>query len=478
MSNTDNLKSKVIRGIFWQYFQRIGNQLVHFLVSIVLARLLTPENFGTIALIGVFISISNIFIDSGFGSALIQKKDIDSKDCSSVFYLNMGVSILLYALIFMIAPIIAKFYNQTEVCSLLRVLSVQILFMGLCCVQNSILVRNMKFKINFIVNIIATIISCCVGILMAYKGFGVWSLVYSQLTMQISVAIGLWYLVRWMPKFEFSFERVKILFAYSSKILGGSLISVIYNNLYNLIIGKCYTTAELGYYNRGQLIPTSVMETAANSLNGVLFPALSNVQSQRERHLYIIRQSEKLTSFIVFFVSAMMIVLAPTIIELLLGEKWLAAVPFMQIVSVTLSIAPLYILNQSIQTSVGRSDLYLKSTGLSKIISIVIIVLGALVNVYVMVIAGTIANIVTVFITGRYNKELVGYSLYEQFSDIMPSLLLSVAGGIIVYSFTLFHLSNILTLILGGLIGSLVYLGMAYLIKLEALMYLLSLIRK
>lgn len=228
----ENLKNKVLTGIAWQYFQRVGYQIIHFVVSLILARLLMPEDFGIVAFLGVFVSVSNIFIDSGFSNALIQRKVIDEIDCSSVFYLNVMVSILIYGIVFLCSPFVAQFYQMPQLTPLLRILSIQIIIMSFNCVQQALLVRQMKFRYNFYIGIFSVTISSLVGIVMAYSGWGVWSIVYIQIVAQLCTGIGLWTFVAWRPQWLFSWKRIKSLFSYGSRIFGGSIINVLYNIIY------------------------------------------------------------------------------------------------------------------------------------------------------------------------------------------------------------------------------------------------------
>ena len=240
------------------------------------------------------------------------------------------------------------------------------------------------------------------------------------------------------------------------------------------MIGKRYTAADLGYYNRGQLLPNTIIDAAANSVNGVLFPALSSLQNDKERHKMVIRRSERMISFVVFFLAAMMFALAPNVISLLLGEKWLPAVPFMRIVCITLSISPISVLNQSIQTTLGHSDLFLKTTMWSNIVAIVLIFTGSLVNLYVMVTAGSFAAISTLIITGSYNNRLIGYSAREHISDIAPAIILSSVTAVVVYLVTLSGINNVLTIIIGGMIGMCTYSILAYILKFEAMLFIVE----
>ncbi len=479
MNHKNNtLKSKVVAGLFWQYFQKISSHTVSFIVSIILARLLLPSDFGLIALISVFIVISNVFIDSGFGNALIQKKDIDEIDTSSVFITNLSISIILYLVIFVCSPWVAEFYQQDLLCPLLRVLSLQIILMSLCCVQNAMLIRNMKFKINFYVNLSAVVLSSFVGITCAYNGQGVWSIVYSQLTMQTVNLIGYWILVGWRPKCVYSFTRIKSLFGYGSRILGGSLLNVVYNNLYNLIIGKRYSSAELGFYNRGQLIPTIIVDNAANTINSVMFPALAKIQDDLPRFLSVVRRMVSMVAFIVFWVVAILFPLSNSIVEVLLTSKWLPAVPFMQIVCVTVCFTPFVLINSAILTALGDSKKYLRAAIISKILAIILICAASFVNVYFMVSMGCVAAALNVFIMGWWNNSMIKYTWSDFIKDISPSFILATITLLIVLLIAQLHLSNLLILSLGGAIGSTVYFGLAYIFRFKSLQMLKEIRKK
>ena len=474
-----NLKNKVLTGIAWQYFQRVGYQIIHFVVSLILARLLMPEDFGIVALLGVFVSVSNIFIDSGFSNALIQRKVIDEIDCSSVFYLNVMVSILIYSIVFLCSPFVAQFYQMPQLTPLLRILSIQIIIMSFNCVQQALLVRQMKFRYNFYIGIFSVTISSLVGIVMAYSGWGVWSIVYIQIVAQLCTGIGLWTFVAWRPHWLFSWKRIKYLFSYGSRILGGSIINVLYNNIYNLVIGKRYSPSDLGFYNRGQLLPTTIIDTASTSFNSVLFPVLSSVQDDKVRYKSFIRRSSKMTAFIVFFLAAFMCAFAPQIIRFLLGEKWLPAVPFMCIVCVTVCVNPLIVINQTICTSLGRSDYFMRTTFISKFLSILIIIWGAFYNVYMMVIAGAVANIITFIITAVYNKRLIGYSIKDMLCDASPALILaSISCGVSYLIMSVFSLNDLFHICLGGVFSLGVYLSLAYVTRQESLQFILNNISK
>lgn len=478
MSSNTSLKQNVLVGLFWQYFQRIGSQTVSFIVSIILARLLVPADFGAIALISVFITICNIFIDSGLGNALIQRKEIDETDTSSVFYTNIVVAAILYCGLFFSAPMVSRFYDMEILTPILRILSLQLFAMSLCCVQNAILIRTMKFKINFYVNISGVVISSIIGVSCAYNGLGIWSLVYSQLTMQIIHVTGYWLLVGWRPKLRFSFERVRNLFGYGSSILAGSLLHVIYNNIYNLVIGKRYTSTELGFYNRGYLIPTLIVDNAANTINSVMFPALSKLQDDKVRFLNLVRKMVTTVAFIVFLLMGTLLPLSSSLISVLLTDKWLSAVPFMQIVCVTVCFTPFILINSAILTALGESGKYLKAVTISKVLSIVIIMAASFVNVYFMVSCGILSAIISVVIMGFWNKQLIGYSVAMFMQDVLPSMGVASIVSILLTCFTFFNLPNVVTLIVGSVIACFIYLLLAKLFKFKQLQTIAELIKK
>lgn len=476
---SNSLKTSIINGLFWQYTQRIGNQLVQFVVSIILARILAPEDFGVIALIGVFITISNIFIDSGLGNALIQKKDLEAVDKSSVFYINLLISFCLYALIFLAAPYIAGYYGMSSLDMLLRVQAIQIVIMAFYCVQNSVLVRNMEFKLIFIINFVSILVSSIVGISLACLGYGVWSLVCSQIAMQMSKVIGFWLFSNWRPIAVFSFERVRQLFGYSSRILGGSLLHVCYSNIYNIIIGKQFSVSLLGYYNRGQLIPTIIIENAANSINSVMFPALSRIQDEKDRFLLLIRNMVSIVAYIVSLIIAILLPLSSNIISVLLTDKWLPCVPFMQIVCITVCFTPFILINSSILTALGESSKYLMSSIYSKVLSIVLIIVASFGGIYCMVGAGCIAAIASVLITGYWNRSLIHYKIKDYLHDVCPSFLLAIFTSACIYGIVLWvNLPSFYVILVGSIVGVLIFVSLSRMLKFKQMELIINLIKK
>lgn len=467
-------KNKIISGLFWKFAERIGAQGVNLIVSIILARILAPEDYGLVALTTIFITISNVFIDKGFDTALIQKKDADDLDFSSVFYCNIIISIIMYILIFLLAPIIAGFYNNSELTVILRVLGISVLIAGVKSIQQVYVAKNMLFKKFFISTSIGTIISAIAGIWMAYNGFGVWALVTQQLTNIIIDTIILWIIVKWRPRFKFSFERLKLLFKFGWKMLSSGLIDVFYTELYGLTIGKFYSTTQLAYYNKANQFPKLIMINVDGSISTVMLPALSNEQESKENIKKIVKRSIKTS---LFFLVPMMFGLAAiseTLIKVLLTDKWLPAVPLMQLLCFSYALWPIHTINLQAISALGRSDIFLKLEIVKKVVGLIFLVISIPMGVKVMVSMQLLVSIVSAFINMYPNKKLIDYSITEQLKDLLPYFLISIIMYIIVCSFNLITMNSIIKIIIQILIGICIYFGYQVVFKNEELGYLVN----
>lgn len=473
----DVKKNIVISSLLWKLMERGGTQGIQFLVQIVLARLLLPEDYGTIALITVFITIANVFIQSGFNTALIQKKDADEVDFSSVFFLSIMVAGLLYVALFFAAPSISAFYNEPILVPVLRVLAITLFFGAFNSIQNAVLSRNMQFKNLFFSSLSSIILSGIVGIVMAYLNFGLWALVFQQLVSKIVVTIALWYTVKWRPKFKFSFMKVKSLFKYSWKLLVSTLIDTLYQDLRSLIIGKVYNSSMLGFYNKGKQFPNLIVTNVNGSIQSVMLPALSAEQDDRTRVKSMVRRSIVTSSFLIFPMMIGMAVTAEPLIRLLLTDKWLPAVPFLQIYCFIYALWPVHTANLQAINALGRSDVFLKLEIVKKVLGLIILVISLNFGVYAIALGGVVSGLISTFINSYPNKKLLNYSYKEQWQDIMPSLLISIVMGLIVYSIKLFITKIWLTLLCQISIGVIIYFGIARILKLECFNYLLMTIR-
>ena len=363
----------VFSNFIWRFAERCGAQLVTFIVSIVLARILMPEDYGTVALVTVFTTIMQVFVDSGLSTALIQKKDADDLDFSSVFYFNFAVCVILYLIMFFAAPIIASFYGIPELVSIVRVISLTIVISGVKGVQQSYVSRNMLFKRFFYATLGGTLFSAVLGIAMAYAGFGVWAIVAQQLSNTAIDTLILWITVKWRPKLIFSWDRLKGLLGFGWKMLCSALLDTVYNNLRSLIIGKIYSSADLAYYNEGKKFPNLIVTNINTSIDSVLLPAMSNEQDNRDKVKSMTRRSIMVSCYIMAPLMIGLACCASNIVTIVLTEKWLPCVFFLQIFCITYMFYPIHTANLNAIKAMGRSDLFLKMEICKKVVGLVLL---------------------------------------------------------------------------------------------------------
>jgi teichuronic acid exporter len=472
----DNLKTSVLSSLFWKSLERGGASGIQFIVQIILARLLLPEDYGIIALIVVFISISQTFVQRGLGTALIQKKEVTDVDYSSVFYLTLVVALVFYGILFLAAPFIATFYNQPLITPVLRVLGLTLFFGAVNTIQNAVIARNFQFRKLFISSLGAVLLSGVVGIAMAYTGYGVWALVGQQLTSIIALCAIMWFTVKWRPKLLFSLARVKELFSFGWKLLISGLIDVTYNNLSSLVIGKLYPASMLGYYTKGREFPNMLVSNINSSIQAVMFPVYAKCQDNRPLVKQIMRRALVTSSFLVFPAMAGLAAVAEPLIELLLTEKWLIAVPFLQIFCAVYALWPIHTANLQAINALGRSDIFLKLEILKKIVGLSMLSVTIPIGIYAMALGMIVTGIIGTLINSYPNKLLLGYSFTEQWRDLMPALILSLIMCGVTYSVLFLGLSAWATLILQIGVGVVVYTGLAWVLKLESLTYVMNMV--
>ncbi|WP_026394799.1 lipopolysaccharide biosynthesis protein [Acetobacterium malicum] len=471
--NDKQIKSKVISSLFWKFMERLGTQGIQFIVQIALARLILPEEYGTIALITIFISFANVFVQYGFNTALIQKKDANETDFSSVFFLSLVVAGLCYAILFVSAPLIAQFFENAMLIPLLRVLSITLFLGGLNSIQNAVIARNLEFRKLFYSSLGAVVGSGIVGIAMAYNGFGAWALVAQQLTNQLMVASILWFTVRWRPGFLFSLESLKGLFSFGWKLLVSALINMLYNNIQSLFIAKIYNPAMLGYFNRGQQFPSLIVSNINGSIQSVMFPALALKQDNLHRVKEMVRRAIVTSAFFIFPMMVGLAVIAEPLIKILLTDKWLPCVPFLQISCAAYALLPIHTANLQAINALGRSDIFLKLEIVKNVVSLAILGISLAFGIYAIAAGMFFSSVASSFINAYPNKKLLNYSYVQQLKDVMPSLLLSLAMGVIIYSFSWLNMNPGLTLTMQICVGVLIYFGMAKILKFECLSYLM-----
>ena len=470
-------QKSVISNLIWRFAERTGAQGVSFIVSLVLARLLEPSAYGTIALVTVFTTILQVFVDSGMGNALIQKKEADDIDFSTVFYFNVFICLILYVGMFIAAPFIAKFYNDDSLTAVIRVLCLTIVISGVKNVQQAYVSRKMQFKRFFFATLGGTIVSAILGIVMAYKGFGVWSLVVQQIFNALAATIILWITVKWHPKLVFSFERLKGLFSFGWKLLVSSLIDTVYNNIRQLIIGKLYSAEDLSYYNRGKQFPNFVVTNVNTSIDSVLLPAMSSEQDDVKRVKNMTRRSIKISTYIMAPLMMGLAFMATNVVKLILTDKWLACVPFLQIFCVTYMFYPINTANLNAIKAMGRSDLFLKLEIVKKIVGVTVLVSTMWFGVLTMAYSLLFTSITSQIINAWPNKKLLNYGYIEQLKDILPGILLAVFMGICVKLIGLINLPLIPQIILQVLLGGVIYIGLSAAFKLESFKYIKDIIK-
>ncbi len=424
-----NLKSKILSGVFWKFLERMLAQMVSMLVAIVLARLLSPSDYGTIALVTIFITIADVFITDGFGASLIQKKDADNVDFSTVFFFNIAFCSLLYVIVFFLAIPVAAFYEKPILVPVLRVLAIKILISSLNSVQHAYVARNMLFKRFFYSTLIGTMVSAFVGIWMAYHGFGVWALVAQELTNRTIDMTVLWFTVRWRPNKAFSSKKLMGLFDYGWKLLVQSLFVNIYGNLRSLIIGKVYSTEDLAYYTKGSYYPNLIIANVDTALNSALFPAMSQEQSKEGNVKKIVRRSMSMCSYVLSPILIGFAVTSPTVVELVLTAKWLPIVPFIRIFCVSLLFRPAQSAMLQAVKAVGKSDLVLKYDMPIRIIGLLIIALTVRLGTIYIAYGEVAVAIIGLLLYSSACKKAVDYSLSEVIQDFVPNVILSLLMG-------------------------------------------------
>lgn len=473
----NNYKNRATSGLLWTFLERFGAQCVTLIVSIILARLLDPVVFGTVAIVTVFMEILNVFIDSGLGNALIQKKDADDIDFSSVFYFNIFMCIALYLVLFFLAPLMSRFYGMAELTDIIRVMGLSLIVSGVRNIQRAFVSRKLQFKRFFFATIGGTLGAAVLGIWMAYRGFGVWALVAQGLFNNVVGTVILWLTVKWRPKRVFSFTRFRGLFSFGWKLLVSDLINTVYNNLRQLIIGKMYTTQSLAMYNRGYMIPNVFVININSAIDSVLFPVMSSAQDDVNMIRAMTRRSIRVSSYIMWPVMMGIAACSTPLVSILLTDKWLPCVPFLIIFCISYAFLPLQTANLNAIKALGRSEIYLKLEIIKKIVGFAILAATMWFGPLVMAASNLLFAVINYLINAFPNRKLLNYSYGQQIMDAAPPMLLSAFMFGIVYCVRFLELSNWLTLIIQIPLGVLIYVGGTKLFKLDSFDYILGTVK-
>lgn len=467
-----NYRNSTFSNLIWRFAERCGAQGVAFVVSIVLARLLTPDIYGTIALVTVFTKILQVFVDSGLGNALIQKKDADDLDFSTVFYFNIAMCVVLYIGVCAAAPFIASFYNKPELTMIIRVLSLTLVISGVKNVQQAYVSRHLMFKRFFYATLGGTMGAACIGILMAYMGFGVWALVAQQLFNATVDTLILWKTVKWRPKRMFSYTRLKGLLSYGWKLLASALLNNVYGNLRQLIIGKIYSTSDLAFYNKAEQLTDMVVTNINISIDSVLLPVMSREQENRERVKNMTRRAIKISTYVLAPMMMGLAVTSANVVELLLTEKWLPCVPFIRIFCISNMFYAIHTANLNAIKAMGRSDWFLKLEVTKKVLGLIILLVTMRFGVMAMVWGGLVQDFIGQIINSWPNRKLLNYGYGEQLKDILPGILMAVVMGICVWFVNFISFPMILTLVLQVILGVVIYILCSIITKNTSFEYL------
>lgn len=470
-------KESVFSSFLFKAIESFGTQGIAFVVNILLARLLDPSDYGLLTLLAVFISISRVFISSGLNTALIQKPVVEEADYHSSFCFSLGLSGLLYALLFLFAPSIAQFYNNPALAPVLQVLAL-VLFPGsYSLVQQAKIARERRFGELMKSSLMATLLSGILGIALAMQGFGYWALVAQQLSSQLFQVLFLGFSLQWWPRLQLERARLQSLLAFGWKLLVSGLVDVVYENLRALIIGKQYTEADLGYYNRGRQFPELIISSINASIQSVMLPVLASTQDKAEAFGNYLRKSIQVSSVLVFPMMTGLALVAKPLVEVLLGEKWLPAVPFLILACLDFSLYPLHSANLQALNAKGRSDLFLKLEIIKKVYGIAILLLSIFIfrNIYVLVAGASLSSLLSYFVNAYPNGKLVDYGINKQVKDLLPAILISLDMGFVVFLLGLLPLASLPLLILQCMAGLLSFLLFAWLHKAEGFTILLDL---
>ena len=449
----------------WKMMERVGAQGIQLIIQIVLARLLAPTDYGIIALVTIFITLATVMVQSGLNTSLIQKKEVDEKDYSTVFWVSMGLAVTLYGVLYFCAPIIADFYYEPMVTDVLRVIGIVLFFNAVNSVQNAYLVKNFLFKKLFKSTLIATIISGATGIVMAYAGLGVWALVAYQILNSLFSCLIMWFTVKWRPSLTFSISRLKALWKYGWKILVAYTLDTVYREVQALVLGKISDTKTLGYYNRGQQIPAMVNRCTNDTIKSVILPIYSEYQDDKEQLKQMIRKSQSIVTFIVFPVMAGLAVTSPALTEILLTEKWMPSVPFAQILCLAYIVQPLISIYMQAINAIGRSDIFCWTVYFQLGVSLIILYITAQISVYAVaygvVIGSFLQWIMYIFVA----RKMFGYKISELFKDIYSSVLLTGGMFIVTQWVNYWNCSAWIKLPVQIVVGVVVYSLLAMLFK-------------
>lgn len=471
------LKDKTVKGVFWSAVDRFSAQGIQFVFSILIARLLLPEDYGVIAMLNIFLAVSQTFIDSGFGTALIRKNDRTETDFSTVFYFNIVVAVAFYLVLYFAAPAIAKFYETPLLESVTKIVALNLIISSLSGIHNAKLSINIDFKSRAKISIISTFITGAVGLWMAYAGYGVWALVVQNLCSSVIRTVMLWIIVKWCPSLIFSWKSFKELFSFGSKLLASGLLDTLYNNIYTLIIGKVFSPATLGVYSKANTLAQFPSSNITSVLQSVTFPVLSTIQNEEDRLANVYRRFLKLSAFVIFPMMTGLSAVADPFIRLVLTDKWEGVIYLLQIICFQLMWYPIHAINLNILQVKGRSDYFLKLEIFKKVQGVLILCITVPMGIVAMCYGSVISSLISLIWNTYYTNKLIGYGYWAQMRDLLPILIHSLIMWALVLLIVNLMPTLWLKLIIGVLTGMIYYIAGAYIMKFPEMNELLSILK-
>lgn len=478
MSNK-SLKHQTVTGMVWSSVQRFGSMGISFIANLFLVRLLMPEDFGSIGILMVFIAIANLFVDAGFGAALIQKKTPTNNDYSTIFYLNLIISVVLYLVFYFTAPVISRFYQINELSDLLRVLSLILIFNSFSIIQENQLRKQLKFKKLSIVSLISALLAAICGITLAYLGFGVWSLVVNGLVNSFLKSVLLWILNKWHPVLVFSKQSLKELFSFGGFILANGLLFTLRKNIQALVIGKIFTTRDLGFYTQARKLEEIPSTSFANIVDQVSFPVFSKLQDNKVQLVNALQKSLKSLAFISFPLIILLIVIANSLITILFTDKWAESVPYFQILCVGALASCLQAANANVVNALGKSAIYFRFSVIKTLVLFVFIAVGSVFGIKGLLYGCVIGSWFDYFINAWLVTRFTHYKILHQLKDIFPIFIISIVVGIATWFFGNYLINNnFVEMILQVFIYIIIYLGLSYFLKIDICVSLFKMAKK
>lgn len=475
---SESLKQKTAKGVLWSAVEQFSVQIIQFVLGLIMARILSPHDYGLVGMILVFTSIAETFVNSGFSNALIRKQNKTEVDYSTAFYFNIVVGLVAYFILFFLSPFIARFYNEPLLELLTKAISINVFINSLGIVQRARYSIKVDFKTQAKATTTSVLISGIIGIWMAYSGYGVWAIVWQSVIRNALNVLLLWIFAKWLPQLQFSWHSFCEMWSFGYKLLLSGLLDTIYRDIYQLIIGKVFSAQDLGNYTRAKQFANFPSANFTGIIGRVTYPILSSIQDDDARLEHVYRKYLRLSAFIVFPLMVGLSALAEPLIISILTEKWRAAIILLQVICFGMMWYPIHAINLNLLQVKGRSDLFLKLEIIKKIIGVTILCITVPIGLVAMCIGGIFSSIICLAVNTYYTGKLINVGFWLQMRDLLPTLLLSLAMGVVVFLSVMFFSSNIVKLFVGVVVGVVFYIGVAYLFKMEEISDLLSLVKR